>query len=60
MRGASLHVIAEVLGHADTRMTSRHYVHLLPSYVADTVRSTLPRFSDPASFKGGVFGYPSP
>lgn len=44
MRGAPLQVIAEVLGHADTRMTHRHYVHLLPSYVADTIRAKLPSF----------------
>lgn len=44
MRGVPLQVIAEVLGHADTRITSRHYAHLLPSYVADTVRANLPSF----------------
>lgn len=44
MRGVQLQVIAEALGHADTRITSRHYAHLLPSYVADTVRAHLPNF----------------
>ncbi len=44
MRGVPLQVIAEVLGHADTRITSRHYAHLLPSYVADTIRAHLPSF----------------
>ena len=44
MRGVSLQVIANVLGHADTRMTSRHYAHLSPSYVADTIRTKLPAF----------------
>ena len=44
MRGVSLQVIAEALGHADTRMTSRHYAHLAPSYVADTIRAHLPAF----------------
>jgi hypothetical protein len=29
--------IAEQLGHADTRMTEKHYAHLAPSYVADTI-----------------------
>ncbi len=38
MRGAPMGVIAAQLGHADTRMTERHYAHLAPSYVADTVR----------------------
>ncbi len=44
MRGVSLQVIAEALGHTDTRMTSRHYAHLIPSYVADTIRAHLPNF----------------
>jgi hypothetical protein len=26
------------LDHADTRMTEKHYAHLAPSYVADTIR----------------------
>jgi integrase len=42
MRGVSMAVIAAQLGHADTRMTERHYAHLAPSYVADTVRASLP------------------
>jgi hypothetical protein len=35
-------VIAEQLGHADTRMTEKHYAHLAPSYVADTIRTHFP------------------
>jgi hypothetical protein len=35
-------VIAEQLGHADTRMTEKHYAHLAPSYVADTIRAHFP------------------
>lgn len=42
MRGVPLPVIAEQLGHADTRMTQRHYAHLSPSYVADTIRASFP------------------
>ena len=42
MRGVPMGVIAAQLGHADTRMTERHYAHLSPSYVADTVRAALP------------------
>lgn len=42
MRGVPLGVIAEQLGHADTRMTEKHYAHLAPSYVADTIRSHFP------------------
>jgi integrase len=44
MRGVPLQVIAEALGHADTRITSCHYAHLMPSYVADTIRKHLPNF----------------
>jgi integrase len=36
-------VIAEQLGHADTRMTEKHYAHLAPSYVADTIRAHFPK-----------------
>lgn len=42
MRGVPLAVIAKQLGHADTRMTERHYAHLAPNYVADTVRANFP------------------
>jgi hypothetical protein len=34
-------VIAAQLGHADLRMTTRHYAHLSPGYVADTVRAAF-------------------
>ena len=43
MRGVPMGVIAAQLGHSDTRMTERHYAHLAPSYVADTIRAALPR-----------------
>jgi integrase len=43
MRGVPLGVIAHQLGHADTRMTERHYAHLAPSYVAETVRQSFGR-----------------
>lgn len=42
MKGVPMGVIAAQLGHADTRMTERHYAHLSPSYVADTIRASLP------------------
>ncbi len=42
MKGVPLPVIAKQLGHADTRMTERHYAHLSPSYVADTIRDNFP------------------
>ena len=40
--GVTLPVIAANLGHADTRMTERHYAHLAPSYAADTIRAAMP------------------
>ena len=42
MKSVPLQVIAEALGHADTRITERHYAHLSPSYVADTIRANVP------------------
>ena len=44
MKGVSMRVIADQLGHADTRVTERHYARLAPSYVADVVRAALPAF----------------
>ena len=46
MAGAPLMVVAQNLGHADTRMVERHYGHLADSFVADTIRATAPRFGD--------------
>lgn len=40
--GAGLMVVSEALGHADIRMVTRHYAHLAPSFVAETVRRTAP------------------
>lgn len=40
-QGVPLAVIAEALGHADERITRRHYAHLSPSYIATTVRQTV-------------------
>ncbi|WP_288459301.1 site-specific integrase [uncultured Sphingomonas sp.] len=36
--GVPMAVIAEALGHADERMTRKHYAHLAPSYVSATIR----------------------
>jgi integrase len=41
MAGAPLAVVAAQLGHSDTRMVEKHYGHMAPSYVADTVRATF-------------------
>ena len=41
MNGAPLAVIAAQLGHSDTRMVEKHYGHLCPNYIADTVRAAF-------------------
>lgn len=42
--GATLLTISTLLGHADTRITSRHYAHLCDKTLGDTVRALLPSF----------------
>ena len=42
MKGVPMAVIAAQLGHAGTRMTEKHYAHLSPSYVAETIRANFP------------------
>ena len=42
--GAPLMVVAQTLGHADTRMCEIHYSHLAPNFVADEIRRTAPRY----------------
>jgi integrase len=44
MAGVPLNVVAQNLGHADTRMTGRHYAHLAPSYIAETIRKLAPTY----------------
>jgi integrase len=44
MNGAPLLVVAQNLGHSDTRMVEQHYAHLAPGYVADAIRAAVPRF----------------
>jgi hypothetical protein len=43
MKGVPMGVIAAQLGHADTRMTEKHYAHLAPNYIAQTIRANFPR-----------------
>lgn len=38
IQGIPMAVIAEALGHADERITARHYAHLSPSYVSRVIR----------------------
>lgn len=42
--GVPMHVIATALGHRDTRITEKHYAHLCPNYVANSIRDALPVF----------------
>lgn len=39
LQGVPMAVIAKALGHADERVTQRHYAHLAKNYVADTIRT---------------------
>jgi site-specific recombinase XerD len=47
MAGVPLNVVARNLGHASTLMTEKHYAHLAPSYVAETIRKFAPTFGVP-------------
>jgi len=40
-KGAPMAVVAAQLGHTDTRMVEKHYAHMAPNFVADTVRALL-------------------
>jgi integrase len=40
-KGVPMAVIAEAMGHADERITRKHYAHLAPSYVSETVRAAM-------------------
>ncbi len=41
MAGVPMGVVAEQLGHADLRMTTKHYAHLSPGYVGETIRAAF-------------------
>ena len=44
--GADLLTISKLLGHADTRITSRHYAHLCDETLANAVNNLLPNFGE--------------
>jgi integrase len=44
MNGTPLLVVAQNLGHTDTRMVEKHYGHLAPSYKAAAIRAGAPQF----------------
>ncbi len=41
--GIPLHIVAQQLGHSDTRMVERYYAHLAPSYIDEIVQKMMPR-----------------
>jgi integrase len=41
-QGTPLQIVAEQLGHADVRMTTRHYSHVMPSLKAKLIRELFP------------------
>jgi integrase len=42
--GTPLAFVADALGHSDSRMVAKHYAHLAPNYVHDSIRANLPTF----------------
>lgn len=44
MSGVPMLVVAQNVGHADTRMLEKHYGHLSPSYRADAIRAGVPNW----------------
>jgi integrase len=44
MAGVPLMVVAQNLGHSDTRMCEKHYSHLAPSYARDAIAKGLPKW----------------
>lgn len=47
MAGVPMLVVANNVGHADTRMIERHYGHLAQSWVRDQVQAGMPSWGDP-------------
>ncbi len=42
-RGCPMAVVAQLLGHANTRVTEQHYAHLAKSTVRDELLRSMPR-----------------
>jgi integrase len=53
-------VVAQNLGHADTRMVEKHYGHLAPSFVAEAIRAGAPRFGAEAEAEARVVPHRRP
>ncbi|HZL41339.1 MAG TPA: tyrosine-type recombinase/integrase [Pseudolabrys sp.] len=45
MAGVPILTVSKLLGHADVRVTERHYAHLAPGYLQKAVDKHLPDFS---------------
>lgn len=43
MAGIPLQIVAQQLGHSDTRMVERYYAHLAPSFIDEMVQKMMPR-----------------
>jgi len=41
--GCPLAYVAAQLGHTDTRMVEKHYGHLAPTALADSIRALMPK-----------------
>lgn len=54
MNGMTIEVLAQQLGHKDTRITMRHYAHLCPTFKQESVRRNAPSFGFAASKPGPV------
>jgi integrase len=55
LRAANDATIAHALGHADTRMSRRHYAHLLDRVAAAELQAKLPTFKARRSFATRCF-----
>ena len=49
MAGVPLMVVAQNLGHSDTRMVERHYGHLAASWVKEQIQAGMPSWGDPGA-----------
>jgi hypothetical protein len=54
MNGMTIEVLAQQLGHKDTRVTMRHYAHLCPTFRQESVRRNAPSFGFAVNKPGPV------
>jgi integrase len=54
MNGMTMEVLAQQLGHKDTRITMRHYAHLCPTFKQESVRRNAPSFGFAGNRPGPV------